>query len=105
MLKHSDSYGFSEGVSFEVHIEKARVFFGEDAEPFIASLESDGNGALRWMTKEFKDDLCDDVVEGIKSNKSYRNLAKELEVSKGKIEGLVAKAREKGDLPYGKDKK
>jgi len=105
MLKHSDSYGLSEGASFEVHIEKARGFFGEDAEPFIASLESDDRGVLRWTAKAFQDDLYDEVIEGVNAGKSYRQLAKELEVSKGKIEGLVKKAREKGDLPEDKKKK
>lgn len=105
VLKHSDGYGVSEGASFEVHIEKARGFFGEDAEPFIASLESDDTGALQWTAKAFQDDLYDEVIEGVNVGKSYRQLAKELEVSKGKIEGLVKKAREKGDLPEDKKKK
>jgi len=103
-LKHSNSYGFSEGASFEVHIEKARGFFGENAEPFVASLESDDTGALRWTTKVFQDDLYDEVVEGIKAGQSYRNLAKELGISKSKVEGLVKKARKKGDLLEEKDK-
>jgi hypothetical protein len=104
-LKHSDSYAFSEGASFEVHIEKARSFFGDDAEPFIANLAGNENGALCWKIQEVQDDLYDEVIEGILQNKSYRELAKGLTVSKAKIEGLVKKARDKGDLPEVKGKK
>ncbi len=104
-LTHSDSYAFSEGASFEVHIEKARSFFGDDAEPFIATLKANSEKALCWSTQVIQDDLYDEVVEGILGDKSYRQLAKELEVSKAKIEGLVKKAREKGDLPEVKGKK
>ena len=60
---------------------------------------------MRWITKVFQDDLYDEVIEGVNKGKSYRHLAKELEVSKAKIEGLVKNAREKGDLPEDKAKK
>lgn len=104
-LTRSDSYTVSEGASFEVHIQKARSFFGEDAEPFLATLNGGNEDALSWSAQVIQDDLYDEVVEGILAAKSYRVLAKELEVSKAKVEGLVKKAREKGDLPEVKGKK
>ncbi|MDB2613790.1 AAA family ATPase [Chlamydiales bacterium] len=98
VLKHASDYKGADGASFEVHIEKARGFFGEDAEPFVASLHANDAGALIWNEIAVLDDLYDDVTEGIKAGKSYRNLANELGVKKSKIEGLVKKARQNGDL-------
>ena len=57
------------------------------------------------MTKVFQDDFYDEVMEGVNEGKSYRQLSKELGVSKAKIEGLVKKAREKGDIPTDKENK
>jgi len=100
MLKHSNSYTGADGASFEVHIEKARGFFGEDAVPFGASLQANDAGALVWSEAEVQnDDLYDAVVEGVREGKSYRQLMKLLGVTKSKVEGLVKKARQKGDLP------
>ena len=54
---------------------------------------------------ELQDDLYDGVVEGVKEGKSYRNIAKELGISKSKVESIVKKARENGTLSKGKDAK
>lgn len=99
VLKHAEGYTGADGASCEVHIEKARGFFGKDAEPFVASLQANDEGALVWVEAEFQDDLYDDVVEGIGAEKSYRQLADQLGVKKSKIEGIVKKARQKRDLP------
>ena len=99
VLKNPENHSATEGATFEVHFEKARGFCGEDAEPFTASLETSSEGFLTWCMKNIKDDLYDEVIEGIQNGKSYRDLAQELEISKSKVEGIVKKARAKGDLP------
>lgn len=98
VLKNAEGHLATTGATFEVHFEKARGFCGDDAEPFIASLETSSEGFLFWNMKHIKDDLYDEVVEGIQNGKSYRGLAQELEISKSKVEGIVKKARAKGDL-------
>lgn len=100
VLKRGEGCSASEDAVFEVHFEKARGFYGEEAEPFVATLNANQEGVLcwSWANKEFQDDLYDEVIEGINSGKSYRTLAQELDVSKAKIEGIVKKARLQGDL-------
>lgn len=98
VLKHADGYSGMDGASFEVHIEKARGFFGEDAEPFVARLKEDDRGALVWVEMECRDDLYNEVLEGIQSGASYREIANQLQITKSKVEGIVKKARAKGDL-------
>lgn len=97
-LKHAEGYSASEGAAFEVHIEKARGFFGDDAEPFVATLITNQIGALEWSETDFKDDDYDEVVEEIRAGASFRNVAKKLEITKSRVEGIVKKARSRGDL-------
>lgn len=99
VLKHVEGYSGLDGASFAVHMEKARSFYGDDAEPFMASLQERTKGALIWAHTECQDDLYDEVVEAVQSEKSYREIAKELQITKSKVEGVVKKARSKGDLP------
>ncbi len=55
-LRRPDDYDASEGARFEVHFEKSRGFIGADAAPFEAQLQTDENGAYRWMTSGLKQD-------------------------------------------------
>ena len=102
-LKHAEDYSGAEGANFEIHIKKARGFYGGDAEPFVASLVNTSEEGLCWSMSEVQDDLYDEVVEGIEGRKSYRKLAGELGISRSKVEGIVKKARLRGDLPKSKD--
>lgn len=99
LLRYAEGYSPAEGAAFEVHIEKARGFFGDDAEPFLARLEVNDNGVLSWSETTFQEDFYDEVVKGTRSGKSLRILAKELEITKSKVEKIVKTAREHGDLP------
>ena len=52
-LKHSKDYSPDEGARFEVHFEKNRGLYGDDAKPFEASLSLDGI----WSSKDLEDKI------------------------------------------------
>ena len=49
-LKSPIDYHSSQGARFEVHFEKARHLYGEDINPFIATLRND-NSQQYWTAK------------------------------------------------------
>ncbi|MCB1119420.1 MAG: AAA family ATPase [Chlamydiia bacterium] len=97
-LKHAVGYSASEGATFEIHIEKARGFFGDDADPFVAKLVSSQSGALEWSESDYKEDDYDEIVEEIRAGNSYRRIAEKLNITRSKVEATVRKARIRGDL-------
>jgi putative DNA primase/helicase len=46
-------YSPTDGARFEVHLEKARGIFGDDAKPFEAKLDS-VNGAMTWTMRDLE---------------------------------------------------
>jgi hypothetical protein len=50
-LRHPSTYHASEGLRAELHFEKARHFYGKDAEPFEVELRADANGLQQWLTR------------------------------------------------------
>jgi putative DNA primase/helicase len=56
-LRRPADYEPSQGVRFEVHLEKARGVTGADAEPFSAVLVDDGRDGLTWATAGLADTL------------------------------------------------
>src|SRR5438270_13845228 len=53
-LRRPEDYNPTQGARFEVHLEKARGVFGDEAKPFEAQLES-RQGAMTWSTKDLAD--------------------------------------------------
>ncbi|MEM9360354.1 MAG: AAA family ATPase, partial [Pseudomonadota bacterium] len=84
LLQRPEHYDPSEGARFEVRYEKARGFFGEDAEPFEAQY-SEENGAAVWTHRpcyEVNEGLVDKCIELNASGLSLREIAKEVGKSK-----------------------
>lgn len=101
VLKHSQRYSMSSGACFEIHIEKARNFYGETAEPFLVRLQINDKGFLSWEKGDVssEDALYNQIVEGVRAGISYRDLSKQLGINKSRVESVIKRAREKGDLP------
>lgn len=101
VLKHSQRYSMSNGACFEIHIEKARNFYGETAEPFLVRLQINDKGFLSWEKGDIssEDTLYNQIVEGVRAGISYRDLSKQLGINKSRVESAIKRAREKGDLP------
>lgn len=81
-LRRPPDYSPSEGARFEVHYEKARGFFGDDAEPFEAWLKPEG-----WTTGPVQqaDDSVDTIASLRKSGFSVRDIAERTGVPKSTV--------------------
>ncbi len=88
-LKRPSDYEPDEGARFEVHLEKARGVFGDDARPFEARLETK-DGADYWHVKSLEDANADRVIEATKEGLSSREIAKELGVSHSTVNRIGA---------------
>lgn len=81
-LKRPPGYSAEQGARFEVHYEKARGFFGDDAEPFEAWLKPDG-----WTVGPIA--RADDSDETLRSLKQeglgYREIAERTGLTKSTV--------------------
>jgi hypothetical protein len=92
-LKRPDDYDPSEGARFEVHFEKSRGNFGEEAAPFEARLEVRDGDAI-WTMREIEDVKLARAQVLFAEGSTVRDVAEELSISKSaagrlkkKIEG------------------
>lgn len=90
-LRRPQDYQADQGARFEVHFEKNRGFHGDDAKPFEAAL-----GAAGWTTRDLADADMARVVALSAEGMSVREIAKEIEMSKSRVDRLLKKAREAG---------
>lgn len=96
-LRRPDDYRADQGARFELHFEKSRGFFGEDARCFEARYEERDNAAL-WTRTEIADAELTRVADALRDGLSIREAASELGMSKSKVERSKRKAIEKGML-------
>jgi len=96
-LRRSGDYSPDQGARFELHYEKCRGFYGNDAQPFEARYEV-RDGVAVWTRTEIVDAERAGVVAAMKDGMSIRDAAKELDISKSKVERLRRKAMERGEL-------
>ena len=86
-LKRPSDYEPDQGARFEVHLEKARGVYGDDAKPFEAQLETI-DGADHWLVKSLEDANADRVIEATKEGLSSREIAKELGICKSTVNNI-----------------
>jgi putative DNA primase/helicase len=96
-LRRPADYLPEQGARFEVHFEKSRGFYGNDAQPFEARYEVRDRAAV-WTRTEIPDADRARVVAAIKDGMSIREAADHLGIHKSKVERLRRKAMEAGEL-------
>jgi putative DNA primase/helicase len=79
-LRKPNSYEPKDGARFEVHYEKARSFYGDDALPFEAWLKQD-DGKLYWQVKKIEQVELDQILELHQQNFTQREIAEKLDLS------------------------
>jgi len=94
-LRRPSDYTPTEGARCEVHLEKARGVYGDDAKPFEAKLESIGNGTT-WTTRDLADADMARVVALTKEGLSLREIAEETGIPKSTVSRLKKKAEQSG---------
>lgn len=92
-LRRPKDYRPEEGARFEVHLEKARGIIGDDAKPFEAKLEQDGN-ALVWACRDLEDMEFDMVARLHAEGLPIREIAEETGISKSKVGRLVKRLKQ-----------
>lgn len=95
-LRRPEDYTPAEGARFEVHFEKHRGFFGEDAAPFEAKLEVRDNVAI-WTMRDIEDVNLARVKALLDDDLSVRDIADETGISKATVQRLKKRIEAEGD--------
>jgi hypothetical protein len=96
-LRHPRNYSPDQGCRFELHYEKCRGFYGNDARSFEAKYEVRA-GAAMWTRTEIADAERARVVAAMQDGMSIREAAEALGMPKSKVERLRRKAIDDGEL-------
>jgi putative DNA primase/helicase len=90
-LRHPSDYAPSDGLRCEVHFEKCRGFFGEDAKPFEVGLQAGVSGGTVWTMRGLEDALEARAAVLYAEGLRVREVAEELGVSKSQAGRLRKK--------------
>jgi putative DNA primase/helicase len=83
MLRHPGGYSPSDGLRCEVHYEKARGFFGEDAKEFEVRMEVQNDSAL-WLAGDLDNGLLKRAAQLYQAGLTVRDVAEELGISRSR---------------------
>lgn len=92
-LTRPSQYNPADGAKFEVHFKKSRAAFGDDVEPFEASLVLSDKGST-WAIKKLEDSVKEKVKKLLDEKYSQSDIAIELEISKGYVSKLVKRIKD-----------
>lgn len=95
-LRRPKDYESSQGARFEVHYEKHRYFYGDDAKPFEALLNT-CDDTYNWIVKDLEDARAQQVVLLAKEGLSQREIAAEMNISASTINRILKKAKEENN--------
>ncbi len=97
VLPKPQDYDEREGARFEVHYEKARGFYGDEARPFQAWLKED-NGKMTWQVQEIEQLQLNKLIGLHKDGLKQREIAQELGLGLGTVNRWVKRAKEEGKV-------
>lgn len=97
-LRRPDDCDAENGCVFNVIFEKARGFYGKDAETFRADLVTFPDGSMRWNRVEIADATAERIAELKKEGMSQRDIAKEVGIGLGSVNRTIKRLKEEGRL-------
>ncbi|MBP6952326.1 MAG: AAA family ATPase [Alphaproteobacteria bacterium] len=97
VLRKPNDYDQREGARFEVHYEKARSFYGEEASPFEAWLKGD-HGTMTWQVQEIEDVQLNNIIDLHKDGLKQREIAQELGIGLGTVNRGIKRAKKEGKV-------
>ncbi len=97
-LHQPEDYKPSEGAKFEVHYKKARGFYGEEAKPFTAQLETLEDGNLQWTCSPAKPSTYQQVIEMTEAGCRQQDIADKLNINKSNVCRYVQRAKQENKL-------
>lgn len=98
-LKRPADYEPEQGSCFEIHFEKSRTFFGDDAQPMLVKLSVDDNKVENWRVESLEKSNYQKVIELVTDGLQQNEIATELGLNKSSISRYVKKAKAEGLLP------
>lgn len=99
-LKRPEDYNPDKGAAFIINFEKARGFYGEDANPFEANLTEDVTGKPCWLIKSLEESTYDKVITMLNDGVSQKDIAIELNINKSNVSRYATKAKEERRLMF-----
>ena len=95
VLRKPNDYDPKEGARFEVHYEKARGFYGEEAAPFEVALKEE-NGRFTWKVQSIENVQMNQIFSLHKEGLTQREISQELGLGLGTINRKLKDAKERG---------
>jgi hypothetical protein len=92
-LRHPADYNPAEGLRCEVHYEKCRGFYGEDAKPFEVKMHTGVFGEAIWTKRDLEDSLEMEAAAMFDDGAKVREVAEVLGISKSKAGRYTMEAR------------
>ncbi|EKE00854.1 MAG: hypothetical protein ACD_21C00265G0008 [uncultured bacterium] len=99
-LKHPIGHTPEQGALFEVHFEKARHLYGEDAASFEAQLFTDNTGKQLWQVKLLEQSTYEKVISLATEGLNQREIADELDIHKSNVSRHIKNAKTQGELKH-----
>lgn len=100
-LSRPADYVPEQGAVFEAHFEKSRGIYGEDVQPFEATLTAGPDGLMKWAIRTVEESTFDRVVDLLNEGMSQVEIAKELDVNKSTVSRHTKRAKAGGFLTGG----
>lgn len=97
-LKRPQDYRAEDGAAFEVHFEKARGFYGKDAEPFEARLGTDEHARQCWTVRSLEDSTGNKIVKLLQEGCTQKDISSELGLAKSTVNYHAQRGRKAGTL-------
>ena len=95
-LKRPIDYQADQGAVFEIHFEKARGIFGDDVKPIEATLTTDEQGRVYWLTRTVESGTFERVVQMLNDGLKQHEIAVELGINKSTASRHARKAKADG---------
>jgi hypothetical protein len=91
VLRHPDDYTPADGARFEVHLDKARGVYGDQAKPFEAQLTTIDD-VMTWTMRDLKNVEVQRAADLKADGFSVRDIAEEMGMSKSAVDRLLKKS-------------
>jgi putative DNA primase/helicase len=96
-LRKPGDYSQTQGARFEVHIEKGRSLYGEDAAAFEAHLTADDRGCQAWTLKPLEEGQDARISELATLGMKPNEIAADLGIHRSTVYRRLTKAKGSGN--------
>lgn len=91
-LRKPVDYCPEQGAHFEVHVEKARGFYGDEAKSFDAQLTTDAAGNQSWTLSDLEQSTETRIIELFEDGLKPNDIAQELRIGRATVYRQLKKA-------------